>query len=71
MVVREMQNLREIINGKLLPQYNDKRVSIIGLVDNVAPNGLNFTMKTVDEVEVKVNLRKPAKDLRGYVEVRI
>lgn len=64
------EHLREVVNGTLLPQYNGKKVSLTGLVTNVAPNGMSFEMNTVDDVTVKVNLKKPQKDIaRTYVEV--
>lgn len=70
MVVDMMENLRQIVNGKLIPQYSGKKVSVTGLVTNVDPNGLSFNMKTVDEVDIKVNVKKPIRDaLSGYVEV--
>lgn len=57
-------------NGTLLPQFNGKKVCIVGLVSNMNPNGLTFDINTVDDVTVKVNLRKPQRDLlEGYVEV--
>lgn len=65
-----MENLREITNGALLPQFNGKKVSITGLVTNVNPNGLTFDMRSCDDIAIKVNFRRPFKDiLEGYVEV--
>lgn len=62
--------LGDRVNGTLLPQFNGKKVCIVGLVSNMNPNGLTFDMNTVDDVTVKVNLRKPQRDiLEGYVEV--
>lgn len=60
----------ERTNGTLLPQFNGKKVCIVGAVSNMNPNGLTFDINTVDDVSVKVNLRKPQRDiLEGYVEV--
>lgn len=60
----------ERTNGTLLPQFNGKKVCIVGLVSNMNPSGLTFDINTVDDVTVKVNLRKPQRDLlEGYVEV--
>lgn len=60
------------VNGTLLPQFNGKKVCIVGLVSNMNSNGLTFDINTVDDVTVKVNLRKPQRDiLEGYVEVFI
>ncbi|KAF2897786.1 hypothetical protein ILUMI_08373 [Ignelater luminosus] len=64
------ENLREIVTGDMLPGYNGKKVSVTGLVTHINPNGLTFDIRTVDDVLVKVNLRKPNRDpLEGYVEV--
>lgn len=63
-------DMGERTNGMLLPQFNGKKVCIVGLVTNVNPNGLTFDINTVDDVSVKVNLRKPQRDiLEGYIEV--
>lgn len=57
-------------NGSLLPQFNGQKVCIVGIVENMNPNGLTFDINTVDDITVKVNLRKPQRDLlEGYVEV--
>lgn len=62
----------ERTNGTLLPQFNGKKVCIVGLVSNMNPNGLTFDINTVDDVTVKVNLRKPQRDvLEGYIEVGV
>ncbi|KAK5645441.1 hypothetical protein RI129_006815 [Pyrocoelia pectoralis] len=64
------ENLREIVNGAMLPQYNGKKVSITGLVTKVNPNGITFDMRSSDDKIVKVNLRKPHSNiLEGHVEV--
>lgn len=64
------ENLREIVNGAMLPQYNGKRVSITGLVTKLNPNGITFDMRASDDTVVKVNLRKPhSNTLEGHVEV--
>ncbi|KAF5308531.1 hypothetical protein FQR65_LT06196 [Abscondita terminalis] len=64
------ENLREIINGAMMPQYIGKKVSVTGLVTKVNPNGLTFDIRSVDDVSVKVNLRKPhTNPLEGHVEV--
>lgn len=64
-------NLREICNGALLPRFTGKKVSVVGLVTQVNPNGLTFDMRTTDDVVVKVNFKKPFMNaLEGYVEVQ-
>lgn len=64
--------LRNVVNGKLLNQYNNKPVSIIGIVTNINPNGSSFDIRTTDNMTVPINLTSPLDDmLEGYVEVRI
>lgn len=66
------ENLREIINGGMLPRYNGRKVSIIGLVTKVNPNHLTFDIRAVDDVCIKIILPKPYKDpIEGHVEVSL
>lgn len=65
-------NLYEIVNGALLPQFNGKKVNITGLVTQINPNGLIIDIRTVDDVPLKVNFKKPFRDnLEGFIEVLI
>ncbi|XP_018319701.1 uncharacterized protein LOC108733138 [Agrilus planipennis] len=67
---KETKNKRDIINGALLTEFAERKVSIIGSIVNAAPNGLTFEMRTTDDVLLKVILKKPYKDLlEGYIEV--
>lgn len=70
MVYNETENIREIVNGEQLPQFNGRKVSVTGLVTNVNANCITFDISTTDSKTVKVNLKKPFSDLLdGYVEV--
>lgn len=65
------ENVKEIVNGKLLPQYSGKKVIVVGKVVQVNPNGLSFQLQTVDDVKVKVDLKRPNRDvLEDFVEVK-
>ncbi|XP_022917538.1 replication protein A 14 kDa subunit-like [Onthophagus taurus] len=64
------ENLREIVNGAQLPQFINQKVSLTGLITNVNPNGLSFDVRSTDDVLIKVNLKRPNRNvLEGYVEV--
>lgn len=61
---------REIVNGSMMPQYTGKKVSVTGLVTKINPNGLTFDVRAMDDVEIKVNLKRPNNDiLEGLVQV--
>ncbi|XP_019877406.1 uncharacterized protein LOC109605276 [Aethina tumida] len=65
-----MDNIRDIVNGAQLSRFVNKKVSILGHVTEVASNSLSFDMRTVDNVIVKINLKRPlTSPLEGYVEV--
>lgn len=66
-----MGNIREIVNGTLLQLFNGKPVSITGVVDHVNGSGLTFDMRSVDDVTVKVIMKKPRAGISGWVEVCI
>lgn len=65
-----MENLYEICNGSLMSKFIGSKVSVIGLVSKVNPNGVSFEMRTTDDMVIKVNCREPiSHPLEGYVEV--
>lgn len=67
-----MKVLRNIVNGKLLNQFNNQPVSVMGVVSHISPSKQSFEMKTTDDVTVTVNLATPCDDpLEGYVEVSL
>lgn len=66
----EESTIGQRINGVLLKHFNGKKVCVVGSVSNMHPNGLSFDITTVDSLIVKINLRKPQRDLLGcYIEV--
>lgn len=67
-----MATLRMIVNGALLTQCNGKNVSITGCITQIASSGLSFEMQSVDDQNIRVNLKKPYDGLmKGYVEVKV
>lgn len=63
-------NSFQIVNGSQLPAYADKKVSVTGFVNTVSQNSLSFELRSVDNVMIKVNLKKPISEpFEGYVEV--
>ncbi|KAK6635536.1 hypothetical protein RUM44_000788 [Polyplax serrata] len=69
-----MQTLGESrakVNGKFLPNYSGKPVSIIGKVVKVHSNGTLFEMQTTDNQNITVLLNEPISvALEGWIEVR-
>lgn len=65
-------NLRQIVNGALLGQYNGKNVSLIGCVLKLESNGSAIEIRTTDDHIIKVMLQRPMNDILNmgtYVEV--
>lgn len=65
-----MANNFEYVNAEMLERFKDKKVSLIGYVTSVASNSQSFEVRAVDDVVVKVNLKRPlTHPLSGYVMV--
>ncbi|XP_030757178.1 replication protein A 14 kDa subunit-like [Sitophilus oryzae] len=67
-----MDNIRDFVNGVQLVRFVNKPVCMMGKVTSVSPNGMNFEIKSVDDVAVKVNVKEPINTplTDHWVEVR-